>query len=79
MRNAALSWNGRPLLAERVVIQGWSVTAAAGAAGVVARRKGRSGRAVSRRLELGQTPVCPGVDSSGRRGLVPGVGSTAVE
>jgi transposase InsO family protein/transposase len=33
-RNAALSWNGRRQLAERVVGQGWTLTAAAEAAGV---------------------------------------------
>ena len=37
-RNAALSWIGRRQLAERVVVQGWSVTAAAEAAGVSVRR-----------------------------------------
>jgi transposase InsO family protein len=36
-RNAALSWNGRRLLAERVVAQGWTVVAAAAAAGVSVR------------------------------------------
>jgi transposase InsO family protein len=36
-RNAALSWNGRRQLAERVVVQGWTVTAAAAAAGVSVR------------------------------------------
>jgi transposase InsO family protein len=36
-RNAALSWIGRRQLAERVVVQGWSVTAAAEAAGVSVR------------------------------------------
>ena len=36
-RNAALSWNGRRQLAERVVDQGWTVTAAAAAAGVSVR------------------------------------------
>jgi len=35
--NAALSWNGRRSLAERVVVEGWTVTAAAGAAGVSVR------------------------------------------
>src|ERR1700759_4120389 len=35
--NAALSWSGRRLLAERVVVQGWTVRAAAEAAGVSAR------------------------------------------
>jgi hypothetical protein len=33
-RNAALSWNGRRLLARRVLEQGWTLTAAAEAAGV---------------------------------------------
>ena len=36
-RNAALSWNGRRLLAERVVGQGWTLVAAAAAAGVSVR------------------------------------------
>jgi hypothetical protein len=36
-RNAALSWNGRRLLAERVVVRGWTLTAAAEAAGVSLR------------------------------------------
>jgi transposase InsO family protein len=36
-RNAALSWSGRRLLAERVLEQGWTVTAAAAAAGVSVR------------------------------------------
>jgi transposase InsO family protein len=36
-RNAALSWQGRRLLATRVLEQGWTVTAAAGAAGVSQR------------------------------------------
>src|SRR5437773_2670454 len=33
-RNAALSWSGRRLLGERVLIEGWTLTAAAEAAGV---------------------------------------------
>lgn len=36
-RNAALSWNGRRQLAARVVEQGWTVAAAAAAAGVSVR------------------------------------------
>ena len=36
-RNAALSWNGRRQLAERVVEQGWTLAAAAAAAGVSVR------------------------------------------
>jgi transposase len=36
-RNAALSWNGRRQLAQRVVMQGWTLTAAAEAAGVSLR------------------------------------------
>jgi transposase len=36
-RNAALSWNGRRLLAGRVLEQGWTLTAAAEAAGVSVR------------------------------------------
>jgi transposase InsO family protein len=35
--NAALSWNGRRLLAERVLLQGWTLRAAAEAAGVSVR------------------------------------------
>src|SRR5918996_5646168 len=36
-RNAALSWSGRRRLAERVVVEGWTVSAAAEAAGVSVR------------------------------------------
>jgi transposase InsO family protein len=36
-RNAALSWNGRRRLAQRVINHGWTVTAAARAAGVSVR------------------------------------------
>jgi transposase len=36
-RNAALSWNGRVVLARRVVDQGWTLSAAAEAAGVSVR------------------------------------------
>src|SRR4051812_22277100 len=36
-RNAALSWRGRRLLVERVLVQGWTLTAAAAAAGVSVR------------------------------------------
>ncbi len=36
-RNAALSWSGRRLLAVRVLEQGWTITAAAAAAGVSVR------------------------------------------
>ncbi|MGZ6639015.1 MAG: IS481 family transposase [Solirubrobacteraceae bacterium] len=36
-RNAALSWGGRRRLAERVVVQGWTLTAAAEADGVSVR------------------------------------------
>src|SRR5947208_6583544 len=36
-RNGALSWNGRRQLAVRVVRQGWTLTAAAAAAGVSVR------------------------------------------
>src|SRR5437762_9876832 len=35
--NAALSWNGRRRLVERVVVQGWTLTVAAEAAGVSVR------------------------------------------
>jgi transposase len=36
-RNAALSWSGRRRLAEQVVVEGWTLRAAAGAAGVSVR------------------------------------------
>ena len=36
-RNAALSWSGRRLLAERVLVEGWTLAAAAEAAGVSVR------------------------------------------
>src|SRR5258707_2629020 len=36
-RNAALSWNGRLRLVELVVVDGWTLTAAAEAAGVSVR------------------------------------------
>ena len=36
-RNAALSWQGRRRMAVRVVDQGWTLTAAAAAAGVSVR------------------------------------------
>jgi transposase InsO family protein len=35
--NAALSWSGRRLLVERVLVDGWTLTAAAGAAGISVR------------------------------------------
>ena len=35
--NAALSWSGRRRLAERVLVQGWALSAAATAAGVSVR------------------------------------------
>jgi len=35
--NAALSWSGRWLLCERVLVAGWTLTAAAAAAGVSVR------------------------------------------
>ena len=35
--NAALSWHGRRCLAVRVVVEGWTLTAAAEAAGVSVR------------------------------------------
>jgi transposase len=35
--NAALSWSGRRLLVERALVQGWTLTAAAAAAGVSVR------------------------------------------
>ena len=36
-RNAALSWSGRRRLAERVVVEGWTLAAAAAASGVSIR------------------------------------------
>jgi transposase InsO family protein len=39
--NAALSWRGRRQLARRVVVEGWTLTAAAEAAGVSARCAGK--------------------------------------
>ena len=39
--NAALSWCGRRLLADRVLVQGWTLTAAAEAAGVSVRCAGK--------------------------------------
>jgi len=36
-RNAALSWQGRRRLAERVVVEGWTLKTAAEAAGVSVR------------------------------------------
>jgi leucine-zipper of insertion element IS481 len=36
--NAALSWSGRRRLVERVVVEGWTLGAAAEAAGVSVRR-----------------------------------------
>jgi transposase InsO family protein len=39
--NAALSWSGRRRLAERVVVEGWTLTAAAAAAGVSVRCAGK--------------------------------------
>ena len=40
-RNAALSWQGRRLLARRVVVEGWTLKQAAGAAGVSVRCAGK--------------------------------------
>jgi len=69
--NAALSWSGRCDLAHRVVDQGWTVTAAAAAAGVSVRcaRKwvGRY-RAGDRRL-LDRGMVIAGL-VPGRLGLI---------
>jgi len=48
--NEALSWSGRRVLAERVVVEGWTLTAAAAAAGV-SRRCAR--KWVSRYREAG--------------------------
>jgi len=41
--NAALSWSGRRELARRVVEEGWTVRAAAEAAGVSVRCAGKMG------------------------------------
>src|SRR5207249_3651858 len=53
--NAALGWNGRRRLAERVVVEGWTLTAAAAAAGISVRcaRKwvGRVRARLRRRLQ----------------------------
>ncbi len=64
--NAALSWSGRRLLAERVLVEGWTVTATAEAAGVgvrcvrkwVAASASRATRVCSivRRLPPGRQP-----------------------
>src|SRR4029450_3917181 len=43
-RNAALSWRGRRQLAEHVVVEGWSVRAAAEAAGGSVRCGRKGGR-----------------------------------
>ena len=51
--NAALSWHGRRCLAERVVVDGWTLRAAAEAAGVSVRCAGKwAGRYRSGDLEL---------------------------
>src|SRR3954468_23459019 len=49
--NAALSWSGRRVLARRVVVEGWTLTAAAEAAGVSVRC---ARKWVSRYRELGE-------------------------
>ena len=54
-RNAALSWCGRRLLAERVVVQGWTLTAAAEAAGVSVRC---ARKWVSRYRSEGEAGLC---------------------
>ncbi len=53
--NAALSWSGRRRLAERVVVQGWTVSAAAEAAGVSV---GCARKWVSRYRLEGETGLC---------------------
>ena len=53
--NAALSWHGRRRLAERVVVEGWTLTAAAEAA-EVSVRCGR--KWVSRYLLEGELGLC---------------------
>jgi transposase len=52
-RNAALSWNGRRLLVERVVERGWTLTAAAAVAGVSVRCAGKWVRRYRLEGELG--------------------------
>ena len=61
--NAALSWSGRRLLAERVLVEGWTVTASAEAAGgrcALRREVGlplpRRGRPGSARSFVGSAP-----------------------
>jgi leucine-zipper of insertion element IS481 len=51
--NAALSWCGRRRLAERVVVEGWTLRAAAGAAGVSVRCAGKWVRRYRSEGELG--------------------------
>jgi transposase len=51
--NAALSWSGRRRLAERVVVEGWMLRAAAGAAGVSVRCAGKWVRRYRSEGELG--------------------------
>jgi transposase len=53
--NAALSWKGRLRLAERVVVDGWTLTAAAEAAGVSARC---ARKWVSRYRREGESGLC---------------------
>ena len=70
--NAALSWNGRRLLAGRVLEQGWTLTAAAAAGGVSVRcarkwvgryrAEGEAGlleRSSAPRRVANRTPVAP--------------------
>jgi len=63
--NAALSWNGRRRLAERVIVEGWTLRAAAEAAGVSVRcarkwvaRYRAEGCARPPRPLLGAAPSC---------------------
>src|SRR5204863_214926 len=68
--NAALSWSGRRRLAERVVVEGWTLAAAAEAAGVSVRcaRKwvGRYRLEGERRNYAGYECVHVGVDDYSR-------------
>ena len=66
--NAALSWSGRRELARRVVEQGWTLTAAAEAAGVSVRcarkwvgryRATATGGLLIARRRRGGSPIAP--------------------
>jgi transposase len=53
--NAALSWQGRRRLARRVVVEGWTLTAAAAASGVSPRC---ARKRVGRYREEGEAGLC---------------------